>query len=195
MRALKKIQEFRLFNDGWSFGEGKSFNEKVIKRATELIKLAKRYGFTKDNAFPGLNGDIMVTIYKGNSCWEFKIDEKDKIIYAYEENNKDIDYIENMPFKRAIEIIKEIAIKSKLDTIVENKYKIIHDERKKWKLSELFTSDISMKKPEQSGVQPFKIHQDKEVSQFSVKNVQTIKEETRVHTSINSTHHQLVVFP
>jgi hypothetical protein len=97
--TIEKIQSFGDFNQGWSFGEGGPFAPSILLKAMQLIKTAHALGFAETDAFPGLNGEVMVTIYLGADYWEFTIEPDETITFAFEKNDEPIVYVERPPSK------------------------------------------------------------------------------------------------
>ena len=82
--TLKKILSFAQFQEGWSFGEGVAFAKSTVDKAVQLAKTAHTLGFHETDAFPGLNGEIMITVYQGNEYWEFTLEPTETITFVYE---------------------------------------------------------------------------------------------------------------
>lgn len=112
--TIEKIQSFGNFTQGWSFGEGVPFAPSILLKAMQLIKTAHALGFADTDAFPGLNGEVMVTIYWGQDYWEFTIEPDETITFAYEKNDETIIYEEGLPFEFAISSITGIALRNNL---------------------------------------------------------------------------------
>ncbi len=60
--SIKKINSFAQFNEGWDFGEGKRFENDVIRKAIEINALGRTYQFDS-NALPNSNGDIIINLF------------------------------------------------------------------------------------------------------------------------------------
>ncbi|MEZ4733902.1 MAG: hypothetical protein R3E79_42970 [Caldilineaceae bacterium] len=52
-------------------------------------------GFHETDAFPGLNGEVMVTVYQGSDYWEFTLEPTETITFVYEQMTR------RSPMKRA----------------------------------------------------------------------------------------------
>jgi hypothetical protein len=112
--TIAKIQSFSDFARGWSFGEGVPFAPSILLKATQLIKTAHVLGFQETDVFPGLNGEVMVTIYLGADYWEFTIEPDETVTFAYERDDETILYEEGLPFEFAISSITGIALRNNL---------------------------------------------------------------------------------
>jgi len=94
---IEKIQSFGNFTQGWSFGEGVPFAPSILLKAMQLIKTAHALGFAETDAFPGLNGEVLVTIYLEADYWEFTIEPDETVTFAYEKNDKTLIYCAFLP--------------------------------------------------------------------------------------------------
>lgn len=96
----RKIKQFANYHDGWSFGRGLKFTNKVIEKSIEVFKMFHSYGFIETNAFPGENGEIMITAYKNNYCcevvayqdgsYDFIIEKDDEEVKCVDKANADL---------------------------------------------------------------------------------------------------------
>ncbi len=107
--TLEKIQNFAHFERGWSFGEGAAFTQSTLSKATQLVKTAHTLGFHETDAFPGLNGEVMVTVYQGSEYWEFTLQLVETITFVYEKDEATITYEEGLPFEFAISLLTNLA--------------------------------------------------------------------------------------
>lgn len=107
--TLEKIQSFAHFEAGWSFGEGVAFAKNTLNKATQLAKTAHTLGFQETDAFPGLNGEVMVTVYQGNEYWEFTLEPTETITFVYERDEETITYEEGLPFEFAVSLLTNLA--------------------------------------------------------------------------------------
>jgi len=98
---LLKIEEFKKFNEGRHFGEGVAPSKEVADIATRLVKQAIEFSLDTD-VFPGIAGEIMVTVYHKDYYLEFTIENNKKITYVYEENDEEIDCIESLTIKDSL---------------------------------------------------------------------------------------------
>jgi hypothetical protein len=74
----------------------------VLETAMLLNCEAGIRGFTKTNAFPGISGEVQVTIYHGEHYLEFTIEPNGSITFVYEENDEEKVYEEDLSFSEAI---------------------------------------------------------------------------------------------
>ena len=72
--AESKIQAFSRLKDGWSYSEGIAFDESVISLSLELLRECNERGLLRTNAFPGLNGEILLVVYCKKDSLEFTVE-------------------------------------------------------------------------------------------------------------------------
>jgi len=107
--TLEKILSFAHFKPGWSYGEGIGFAQNTLHKAIQLAKTAHTLGFQETDAFPGLNGEVMVTVYQGNEYWEFTLLPAETITFVYERDDKTVTYEEGLPFEFAVSLLTNLA--------------------------------------------------------------------------------------
>lgn len=100
--VLTKINNFSAFEPNWSYGvEGKAFNQDTIDYANKIYKCAINNTIYALDAFPGLDGEIMVTLYYKKYYMEFILKDNTILECLYEEDGKEIFYEENIDFEQA----------------------------------------------------------------------------------------------
>ncbi|MEZ4866284.1 MAG: hypothetical protein R3C14_33515 [Caldilineaceae bacterium] len=107
--TFEKIQSFAQLQPGWGFGEGIAFAQSTLNKAIQLAKTAHTLGFHETDAFPGLNGEIMVTVYQGKEYWEFTLQPTETIIFVYERDDETVTYEEGLPFEFAVSLLTNLA--------------------------------------------------------------------------------------
>ena len=107
--TLKKILSFAQFQEGWSFGEGVAFAKSTVDKAVQLAKTAHTLGFHETDAFPGLNGEIMITVYQNNEYWEFTLEPTETITFVYEKADETVTHEEGLPFEFAVSMLTNLA--------------------------------------------------------------------------------------
>ncbi len=108
-QTIKKIHSFRELSEGWSYGEGIKLNENIIKKAVKLAEAAHRSGLSETDAFPGLNGEIMMTVYHKSDYWEFTIEPDERVTFVYERDDALLAYEEGLDFFEGLKKIYEIC--------------------------------------------------------------------------------------
>lgn len=72
--TAKKIREFSALPRGWYYGMGTGPSHRTIQIALAYLSALMGYGFSETDAFPGGDGEIMVTAYSNNHCIEVTVD-------------------------------------------------------------------------------------------------------------------------
>jgi hypothetical protein len=147
--TLKKIDNFLYLEKGWHYGKGVSPSKETIAIAKKIAEQALSYIFDTD-AFPGIEGEIMVTVYHKEHYLEFTIESDGEITFVHEVNDEELVYKEGLKLQEA---------KIKLDDFCE----------KIWNISELSTESIMIPKRSDSKVWPLKILQMVESQLFHVR--------------------------
>lgn len=83
-----KIENFENMEDGWYFGMGHPPSRKVVEAALSYLRTVLSYGFSETDAFPGADGEIMVTAYFGDHCIEITVDSDMTLTVAYQAGKK-----------------------------------------------------------------------------------------------------------
>ncbi len=65
-KTVKKIERFRDLPRGWHYGRGVAADGTTIARAKDIFNQYAQMGFSVTDAFPGQDGEIMVTAYRNN---------------------------------------------------------------------------------------------------------------------------------
>ncbi len=63
-KTIKKIEKFSNLPTGWHYGKGYAANSTTVVRAKDIFNQYMQLGFSDTDAFPGKEGEIMVTGYK-----------------------------------------------------------------------------------------------------------------------------------
>ena len=122
--TITKIESFRRLNAGWHYGEGINFDSNIVNNAIDLHNLAVKLGFFETDAFPGVDGSIMIAIYHKEDYLEFTLKHNNEIIYRRETNDIEVGEEELLTFDRVKTILEGLG----QDT---------------WKSSDSYISDIT----------------------------------------------------
>jgi len=107
--AYEKIEEFRGFSQGWHYGEGTQFESWMLREAHSLNSQALRSGFVETDAFPGLDGEITVTLYNGPDYWEFAIGKDQTVAFTHEQDGEEVSYRSALSLEETKKIIRELG--------------------------------------------------------------------------------------
>ena len=188
IKTIQKIKSFQSYTKGWNFGEGQEFNKKIIKKAIDLVEFSHDCGFQEMDAFPGLNGEIMVTLYLDCEYWEFTIESEKSVTFVYEYDDEVILYKEKLHFNNILRKIKDIAI-DKFIVVSHNNLKSFNN--KLCSSLEFSTSNIMTGKRKDSTALLSNLPQMEEYP-FLVKNVYWSKNRQSVRILGNTIHTQQV---
>lgn len=161
--AFTKVREFLEMEEGWHFGEGVTPTRETAKIALNIAEKASLSLLSTD-VFPGISGEIQLSVYHKNHYLEFIVEPNGAITYARESDDQEIEYEEGIRIENAIE---------KLNNLVEEIWP---------NTSEHYTPDILTKSEKDSSVWHSKIHQAVE-SQFSIVSAQKIQVMKSANTS------------
>jgi hypothetical protein len=64
-RAERKLASFSELPVGWHYGRGGPISRPVLERAVAVAQHLIMAGFSRNDAFPGVDGDVQVTGYHG----------------------------------------------------------------------------------------------------------------------------------
>ena len=102
--AREKILDFRHYSKGWDYGEGNPFSPETIRRALLINRMIIAKCTPETDAFPGPDGDIMVTAYCDPWYWEFLIDASGRVTYIAEKDDVVTDEREGLSYDEALHL-------------------------------------------------------------------------------------------
>lgn len=106
--AQRKIHNFLRFKSGWHFGEGVAPSYEVAEQASAIVEQASFYGVDTD-AFPGIDGEIMVTVYRDNNYLEFTSETDGTVTFVHERRRRQISYKEGLQLNQALDEVRRIG--------------------------------------------------------------------------------------
>ena len=104
--TTKKTRAFRRLKVGWHYGEGYSFDENVLRKAVKLHEHALLLGFYETDAFPGIDGSVILTFYDGPECLEFTLTPSGNMQYRREIDDIEVYDEESITLPRAEDILR-----------------------------------------------------------------------------------------
>lgn len=107
----EKLRSFAELPLRWHYGEGVPPSGSLISRLVEINNQAYRLGFSRTDAFPGVSGSIMLTLYHGDDhLIDLTVEPDEKTAtYLYEKNGEEIAYHDDIDLSTAIEMIKQVG--------------------------------------------------------------------------------------
>ena len=113
--TAKKIQSFRNLPEGWHYGSGHPPTSEMMAKAIAYENFYQLLGFVKTGAFPGVDGEIMVTAYHGEHCLELTIELDGTFRFAHEVGEQDDDYWEGLSAFEVAGRLHDATIKIRRD--------------------------------------------------------------------------------
>jgi hypothetical protein len=110
-QTTSKIHAFGHLKPGWHYGSGRGPSEDVIKAAITIVAHAHSMGFSEMNAFPGVSGEIQVTLYDNDNYYEFTIEPDLSITLVREIGKQEIFYREGLNLAEAIDNLETFAFR------------------------------------------------------------------------------------
>jgi hypothetical protein len=110
--TVEKILRFSELEKGWNYGEGELFATDAIKAALEFHREVIFNGHSSTDAFPGLDGEIQITIYEGEHYFAFERERSGTWIFTHEKNNEEVESHTELSFENAKEKLKSINLAS-----------------------------------------------------------------------------------
>jgi hypothetical protein len=107
----RKIRSFSGLRPGWHYGKGGSASQEIIKIAAEYNRLFFMLGFRETAAFPGADGEIMVSAYHGTHCVDVTIEIDKTFTVAHQFDKQDQYYESGLSGLKACEALRGIATK------------------------------------------------------------------------------------
>lgn len=119
-KVKEKIEEFRHLSKGWHFNKGIPTHPENTSAALKFLDAAIELGFSWFNAFPGVSGDVLVSIYVNGYCFDADFKRIDNITICgdkykeggiFLENLEELFYSEDLTFENTINKLKDFADK------------------------------------------------------------------------------------
>jgi hypothetical protein len=164
----RKINHFSTFEPGWYYGEGRAFDPLIVEDALALNKAAVQSSFFETDAFPGTDGELVVTVYIGEHNLEFSIRRDRSIVFCQEFGNQELKYEEGL-------------------TLQEAEARIVEFRRETWSQFALYQGTIMIGDSEGSTARPLVTQEMIRASQLLEEAASTILKEQSVSTSASST--------
>lgn len=98
--------EFGDLKKGWHYGEGAKFSESAIEEAIQVHRQITFAGCDQTNAFPGPNGEIQITVYNQQDCFEFERDQTGQWAVIHEQNGIETESTECLSLEQVVERVR-----------------------------------------------------------------------------------------
>jgi hypothetical protein len=73
-RTEQKIRSYAKLPPGWHYGSGGPAQPRIVQIALEYLWFFLSFGYSEADAFPGVDGAIMVSAYRGKHCVEVTVE-------------------------------------------------------------------------------------------------------------------------
>jgi hypothetical protein len=84
----RKISSFAALPNGWDYGRGGPISQAVLDSAFEWNRFFRQHGFSETDAFPGGDGEVVITAGYGDHDIELIVEPDGKISVAYDRGGK-----------------------------------------------------------------------------------------------------------
>jgi len=84
-----KIIQFRELEDRWHYGQGVRFTDEVINTSLRLHRSLVMAGYSDTDAFPGVNGEVQVSVYDLPRSCEITIKKDGQWLIVFEDDGKE----------------------------------------------------------------------------------------------------------
>ncbi len=74
----KKLNEFLSLPVGWHYGQGGPISHRLVDLAKQIVYRAFLLGFSSTDAFPGVDGGILITVYERDHTLEIRLYKSSK---------------------------------------------------------------------------------------------------------------------
>jgi hypothetical protein len=100
-KALDKIADFKNLQVGWHYGGGRPPNPTIVNKAKRIIEHSAMLAVESD-AFPGVEGELMVAVYSNEKYLEFTVEVDGLITFVMEVEGEETEYKEGLSLYEAI---------------------------------------------------------------------------------------------
>lgn len=107
--TAEKILSFRSLPVGWHYGRGGPLSVDVVNRALQIDSYYRQLGFSTTDAFPGADGELMITAYRGPHCIETIISTDLRYSVTHERDDTEISAISDLDDRAAKQTIRRIG--------------------------------------------------------------------------------------
>jgi hypothetical protein len=92
--TAEKIKSFANLPVGWHYGRGTPASKEMVRVALQRYWNLQMLGYVETDAFPGVDGEVMVTCYRGRHCLEITAEVDGTFAVAHQCGGKE-DFYEN----------------------------------------------------------------------------------------------------
>jgi hypothetical protein len=111
----EKIYNFSLLKKGWNYGEGEKISNAALKDALLIHRQIIYRGHSQTDAFPGLDGEIQLTVYEGKNYFSFERESTGKWSISHEVDHNEVELLSGLNLEKVTDYLSSIS--SKLCTL------------------------------------------------------------------------------
>ncbi len=104
-----KLQSFRNLPVGWHYGQGVPLSEEVVDKAEQIYEQLMFLGFTRTNAFAGVDGDAQIAAYHREHHLSITIEPNMSFSLEHEVSGKEVLNHENLKLAELKSKLRGIA--------------------------------------------------------------------------------------
>jgi len=108
-KTRAKVRGFAQLPEGWHFGKGIAPSPEARSAAQSLLGKAEQLDFQDVDAFPGVDGEIQVAIYRGEDDYEFTIEANGTITFAHDLNGRERSYQTGLSLGRSLVKLERLS--------------------------------------------------------------------------------------
>lgn len=107
--TARKLHEFGWLRSGWHYGTGGPISDGVIARGVDIVHVLSEVGFTRTDAFPSEDGEVLVTAYYRDHYVSILVQIDGQYTLNYEVGGRQISYFEDRSLQWVRQRLFEIA--------------------------------------------------------------------------------------
>lgn len=104
--TVLKMESFQNLPHGWHYGEGGPCAPSVLEQAIRLHQEIINLGFSTTDAFPGVDGGMLLAAYEGAEYFTFRLEVDGSITYYRETQDVEVDEQERLTWAQALAILR-----------------------------------------------------------------------------------------
>lgn len=106
----EKLESFADLQVGWHYRKGSPISRSVLENAKLINRYLFKLGFSKTDAFPGVEGQVLLTAYNRDHIVEITIYPPGNIAtFVHEKNDEEISAAERIDLLKAVDLAKEAS--------------------------------------------------------------------------------------
>jgi hypothetical protein len=105
----EKIRSFSMLAVGWHYGSGRTPSREMIATAVQWHRYLISLGFTVTDAFPGRNGEIMVTAYEGPYYIEILLETTSTVSFLHERDGQEVRSLDHVTPDQVSHTLRELT--------------------------------------------------------------------------------------